>query len=163
MYKKILVPVDGSPTSLRGLHEAMRIAEHCGSTLRLIHVVDELIFDGGYPPIVNYVELIDGLRANGEKVLRASEALVRQRGVSCETKLIETLGSHASQSILTDSREWGADLIVMGTHGRRGIRRLALGSDAEVVLRYSSAPVLLMRDKPEQEQTRAQQTTAEAR
>jgi nucleotide-binding universal stress UspA family protein len=149
MYKKILVPVDGSSASLRGLHEAMRIAEHCGATLRLIHVVNELML--AEPSIANYFELIDGLRANGEKVLQTSEALVRQRGISCEAKLTETLGSHACQSILTDSRECGADLIVMGTHGRRGIRRLAMGSDAEVVLRCASVPVLLVRDAPAKE------------
>jgi nucleotide-binding universal stress UspA family protein len=161
MYKKILVPVDGSSTSLRGMHEAIRIAEHCGATIRLIHVVNELIFDAGYPPIMNHVELIDGLRANGQKVLQTTEALIRQRGISCETKLIETFGSHASQSILTDSRECGADVIVMGTHGRRGIRRLALGSDAEVVLRHALVPVLFVRDATEEApRTGAPQTLA---
>jgi nucleotide-binding universal stress UspA family protein len=69
--------------------------------------------------------------------------------VTCETQLVEVLGNAAANTIVDDARRSGVDLIVMGTHGRRGIRRLALGSDAEIVLRYSPVPILLVRDAPE--------------
>jgi nucleotide-binding universal stress UspA family protein len=73
MYKKILVPVDGSTTSQRGLAEAVRIAKHCGATLRLLHVVNELVMAPGYPSVTNYTDVIGILREAGKKVLRTSE------------------------------------------------------------------------------------------
>jgi nucleotide-binding universal stress UspA family protein len=69
--------------------------------------------------------------------------------VSCEQKLVETLGGRVADEIVKQAKEWLADLIVMGTHGRRGLERLAMGSDAELVLRLSPVPVLLVRDRPE--------------
>jgi nucleotide-binding universal stress UspA family protein len=150
VYKKILVPVDGSSTSQRGLAEAIRIAKHCNATLRVLHIVNELVMAPGYPSVTGYTDVIDALRESGKKVLRTSEEQVRREGVACETQLVEVLGTTAANSIVDDARRWGADLIVMGTHGRRGIRRLALGSDAEIVLRHSPVPILLVRDAPEQ-------------
>lgn len=113
MYKKILVPVDGSATSLRGLNEAVGLAKSCGAMLDIVHVVNEQVFDTGYMPAPFYEQLFESQREGGRKVLAA------------------------------------ADLIVMGTRGRRGLRRLAMGSDAELVVRSSPVPVLLVRDQPE--------------
>jgi len=149
MYKKILVPVDGSSASNRGLGEAIRVAKFCGATIRLLHVVNELIIDPAYPPLINYADLLEVLRTGGKKILATSEALVREHKVACESQLVEVLGKQAARSIIADAEQSGADLIVMGTHGRRGIRRLALGSDAELVLRHASVPILLVRDAPE--------------
>ena len=149
MYKKILVPVDGSSTSQRGLEEATSLAKLCGASVRFVHVVNELILANDFLAI-NYGELIDRLRDDGRKILDAAETRARAKGVASDSDLIETLGGQAAREILNASRKWGADLIVMGTHGRRGIRRLALGSDAEVVLRYASVPVLLVRDAQEE-------------
>jgi nucleotide-binding universal stress UspA family protein len=151
MYKKILVPVDGSSTSDRGLTEAIHIAKHCGASIRLIHVVNELILEPDFPATINYVGLIDQLRENGEKLLRNREEIVRRQGISCEPRLIENPGTYAANTIIADAKDCGADLIVMGTHGRRGISRLALGSDAEAVLRQASIPILLVRDSGQQE------------
>jgi len=149
MYKKILVPVDGSSTSQRGLEEAISLAKLCGAAVRFVHVVNELIIANDFLAI-NYGELVDRLRDDGQKILDAAAARARAKGVASESDLIETIGGQAAREILNVSRKWGADLIVMGTHGRRGIRRLALGSDAEVVLRNSSVPVLLVRDAQEE-------------
>ena len=149
MYEKILVPVDGSSTSQRGLDEAIRLAKLCGGTIKVVHVVNELIMEAGYLPVTNYGEIVEGLREGGSKILKTAETRVRAQGVACATELIETIGGQAASTILDQCRSWGADLIVMGTHGRRGIRRLALGSDAEVVLRHAPVPILLVREAPE--------------
>src|SRR5262245_57634135 len=149
MYKRVLVPVDGSRPSMRGLEEAIRIVKFTSGTLRLVHVVNELTVEPAYLALLKYDKLLAGLREHGNGVLAEAAALVHNGGATCESELIETMGAQAAQAIVQQAREWPADLIVMGTHGRRGLRRLALGSDAEVVMRYSPVPLLLVRDGPE--------------
>ena len=150
-YERILVPVDGSATSVSGLEEAIKLAKALGSRLRLIHIVDELVINysvvGGSGLYSG--DLIEGLREGGKKALADAEALVRRSGLEPEAILLETIGGPSARLIVAQAKEWPADLIVMGTHGRRGIRRLALGSDAEQVLRTSGVPVLLVRSAPE--------------
>jgi len=151
MYKKILVPVDGSATSLLGLTEAIKIAKDSGGTLKLVHVVNELIIDTGYTTGggLYYGDIIESLREGGKKTLAEAEKTVRAQGVKFDSELIETIGRRAAEAIVEQAVRWSADLIVMGTHGRRGIRRLALGSDAESVLRSAPVPVLMVRDTSE--------------
>lgn len=146
MYRKILVPVDGSPSSSRGLAEAIKLARNMNSTIRLVHVVNEYIFDPAYTPSVYYEPWLEALRSGGREILERSLAMVRDAGVECQTGLIETIGGSVAQLILADAKAWQPDLIVMGTHGRRGVSRVVLGSDAETVLRAATVPVLLVRD-----------------
>ncbi len=150
MYKKILVPIDGSETSTRGLDEALKIAKVHGSQVRLVHIVNEFILDYTYSPGLYAANLIESLVKAGRKVLDAAEAAARSQGVKAETVLLESIGGAAADLILAQAKEWQADLIVMGTHGRRGLARLALGSDAEQVLRGAAVPVLLIRGAPQQ-------------
>lgn len=149
MYRKILVPVDGSTASLKGLDEAIKLAKSSGAALKLVHVVNEFIMDAGYVPSIHYEQLILSLRDLGKKVLQAAERVAREQNVAVECELVETIGGPAADSIVEAARNWPADLILMGTHGRRGLRRLAMGSDAELVLRKSPVPVLMVRDAPE--------------
>lgn len=144
MYKKILVPIDGSGTSLVGLNEAVKLAKSQGGQLRLIHVVNEFVLDYSYGVGWYGTDLIDSLREGGKKILKDAENLVRQQGIAVDGVLVESIGGPASDSIVAQAKEWPADMIVMGTHGRRGLRRLAMGSDAEGVVRGSSIPVLLV-------------------
>jgi len=146
VYQKILVPIDGSETSMRGLSEAIKVAKSQGSQLRLFHVVNEFVLDYSYGAGLYGTNLIDSLRETGKNILQQAEALVRQQGVSVEGVLLESIGGPAADLIVAQAKEWPADLIVMGTHGRRGLRRLAMGSDAEGVVRGASAPVLLIHD-----------------
>jgi nucleotide-binding universal stress UspA family protein len=150
-YGRILVPVDGSAASVKGLDEAIKLATALGSRLRVVHVVDELIINYSIvgASALYSGDVIEGLRAGGKKMLADAEARVRESGLEPETVLLETLGGPSARLIVAQAKEWPADLIVMGTHGRRGIRRLALGSDAEQVLRTSGVPVLLVRSAPE--------------
>lgn len=74
------------------------------------------------------------------------KAVVREHALEPQSVLLESIGARAADLIVDQAREWQVDLIVMGTHGRRGLRRLALGSDAELVVRSASVPVLLIRE-----------------
>jgi nucleotide-binding universal stress UspA family protein len=153
MYARILVPVDGSETSSLGLDEAIKIATVQGSRLRLVHVVNEYIFDYTYSPSMVASNLIEALQETGKKILADAEYYVRKRGVSCDSVMLESIGGSAAQLILEQASLWPADLIVMGTHGRRGLVRLTLGSDAEQVVRAATVPVLLVRGAPVQRQS----------
>jgi nucleotide-binding universal stress UspA family protein len=146
MYRRILVPVDGSATSARGLREAIRLAQDQGAKLRLVHVVDEGIVIGAAEAGVDMKALIEGVARSGRAVLERSRRAAQKVGVrAVETAIYESLAASAASVILRDAKKWRADLIVMGTHGRRGIRRVVLGSDAEHVVRESPVPVLLVR------------------
>lgn len=146
MYEKILVPVDGSPTSLAGLNEAIALARVMGSTIKLLHVVDEISLMTSFeaamalPPNV-----FDLLKEAGQQVLSDAETRTRAAGIAVEAELFESYSGRVSDLILTEAKEWGAQIIVLGTHGRRGVGRMLLGSDAEQVLRQSPVPVLLVR------------------
>ena len=147
MYRKILVPVDGSETSALGLDEAIKIAQSHGSQLRLVHVVNEFILDCTYSAGLYVDRVFENLRKGGQTILDQAEAAVARQGIKPDGVLIESIGGRAADLILAQAEEWGADLIVMGTHGRRGFMRLALGSDAETVVHGSTVPVMLVRGK----------------
>ncbi|HEX7012774.1 MAG TPA: universal stress protein [Steroidobacteraceae bacterium] len=151
MYRKILVAVDGSAPSLRGLMEAIGLAKAMGSQLRLVHVVNEYI-DGVYGPGAMYYDhVLAALREAGAGVLKRAVRIVQEAGLEPEHKLIEIVGGRVADQVVKEATDWPADLIVLGTHGRRGLKRLALGSDAELVLRRSPVPVLLVREEPEKQ------------
>jgi len=147
MYQRILVPVDGSDISENGLREAMRLARDQSAKLRLIHIVNELAVIAAYEGTIYSNELIDTLRANGNKILLKSADKVKAAGLQVETALIEAHGGHAGDAIAQDAQQWPADIIVLGTHGRRGVARLVMGSDAEQVVRQATVPVLLVKQK----------------
>jgi len=144
-YRKILVPVDGSPTSTRGLTEAIRLAQDQGAALRLVHVLDELIVTPGAETVVYLNNTVDLLREAGEQILAKAKTQVREAGLEAESVMREIMGGRAADSVVAEARSWGADLIVLGTHGRRGVGRLVMGSDAEEVVRTTQVPVLLVR------------------
>lgn len=145
MYKRILVPVDGSPTATRGLHEAIKLARDQGAAILLLHIVDEWRVAAGDIAAVNLDAGSKALREAGAELLKQAEAQVREAGVSVETALVEELGTPVGECVVRRAREWPADLIVCGTHGRRGVSRMLLGSGAEYILRHAPVPVLLVR------------------
>lgn len=142
MYKRILVPIDGSPTSSRGLDEALALARLTGASLRLVHVVDQWTFTAGceaYTP-----DIMEMLLAGGRKILDAATARAAAGEVIATGLLSETFGGRVSDIVVDEARRWKADLIVVGTHGRRGVRRMVIGSDAEQIVRAAPVPVLLV-------------------
>jgi nucleotide-binding universal stress UspA family protein len=143
-YRRILVPVDGSPTSNKGLKEAIRLARSSRARLRLVHVVEQVIAFSAPEVAVDIGPILDSLRAAGRRRLAGIEQRARKSGVKPETALVENFGMRVADAVIAQARRWRADLIVMGTHGRRGLQRALVGSDAELVVRYSPVPVLLV-------------------
>jgi nucleotide-binding universal stress UspA family protein len=147
MYRRILVPIDGSPTSMQGLNEAIRLAADQRARLHVLYVVDELIVVQSLDAfgVPNTGDLIEGLRQAGREALAAAEALTRRRRVKADLRMLDSRTLRVCDVIVDEAKKWRADLIVMGTHGRRGVTRMLLGSDAEGVLRATPVPVLLVR------------------
>lgn len=148
MYRYILVPLDGSKTADLGLREAIRLAGalKAPGKLHLVHVIDE------FPTLVelssmnNFELSIQRLRDDGRALLERAARTVTEGGVEVDTHLCEVTQGRIADALVDEARKTGCDLIVMGTHGRRGFSRLALGSDADLVVRASTVPVLLVRD-----------------
>jgi len=146
MYQKLLVPVDGSPTATRGLDEAIRLARLSGGKIRVVHVLDQLQFAAGLEFCT--ADVLGVLQEAGAEIVATAKARVEAGGVPVETHLSEALAGTVTDVVVDQARKWGADLIVIGTHGRRGVRRLMIGSDAERIVRMAPVPVLLIRDEP---------------
>lgn len=146
MYKRILAPIDGSHTSTRGLQEAVELAKAEHAVLRLVHVVDESAITLT-PELAgtDATHILDALVKSGKQVMRNAVSLAERHGVSVESSTHETFVGRVADVILKEAKEWHADLIVMGTHGRRGLTHAVMGSDAEAVVRSSPVPVLLVR------------------
>jgi nucleotide-binding universal stress UspA family protein len=148
MYQRILVATDGSATSERALREAIRLAKEQGARLRVVHVLDELTAKGEVPSTP--AEFWKAVRKAGGRILESARARALAEGVEPETKLLEirTFGSlvrRVPNLIVEEARRWSADLIVIGTHGRRGLSKLLLGSVADGVVRTAGTSVLLIR------------------
>jgi nucleotide-binding universal stress UspA family protein len=149
MYQRILVPVDGSPTSTRGLQEAVKLARLTGARLRLMHVVDELALASGLEASTMMTgEMMQLLREGGARLLAKAKARADKAGVAADSVLCDSLAGRICDQVVDQAKAWRADLIVLGTHGRRGIGRMLLGSDAEMIVRLATVPVLLVRAKP---------------
>ncbi|MBW8831083.1 MAG: universal stress protein [Burkholderiales bacterium] len=145
MYSRILVPIDGSPTSQRGLDEAIALAARLDSALQLLNVVDARLLIGEVSASLPPDKLLEDWRAAGDRLVSAAVERARSKGVAAVGAVRCDPGLRVCDAILQEAKNTDASLIVMGTHGRRGLKRLALGSDAELVLRGSAVPVLLIR------------------
>lgn len=145
MFKRILVPVDGSDTATHALQEAINLVKDQGAQLRLVHVVDEVNINLETEYAIK--EFVEALHKSGRAILAKAEALAHAAGIPTETGLLELtpMGRHIADAIIEEAARWPADLIVIGTHGRRGINRLLLGSVAEKVVHGATTPVLLIR------------------
>src|SRR5262245_27820914 len=146
MFKRILVPVDGSSTSNRGLEQALELARVHGATLVLLHVVDEHVIVQHAEVVATVTEqYLESMRASGKEILAQAEAAASRQGVNCKSLLMENIASSVADIVVEQAKKHRVDVIVMGTHGRRGMKRLVMGSDAEGVVRNAPVPVLLVR------------------
>jgi nucleotide-binding universal stress UspA family protein len=141
MYKKILVPLDRNAGAEAALPVAADLAKADGAVIRLLHVAptpSALVAEGR---VIAYADQESArLQHLGTVYLR--EAAHQLAGLPVEYAV--RFGEPAEE-ILEEAREFGADLVVMATHGRSGVARLMLGSVAEAVLRRSEVPVVLVR------------------
>jgi universal stress protein A len=143
--RRILVPTDFSAASERALEFAASLAQHYHASLELLHVQEDPIYTAMYPDA--YFADIEGLRQQLTRDAERSLAdiVTKHPGVQGRTTSRVIIGRPASV-ILEQSANGGADLIVMGTHGRSGFAHLMLGSVAERVIRSSTCPVLTVRE-----------------
>ena len=146
MYTRILVAVDGSPHSERALSHALGLAKGLSAALRLVHVVDTGWLGLGMELAIDTVQLSRARRDAGEKLLAGARESAQAAGLEAEVRLVEmaTPADHVAALIAKEAADWPADLVVLGTHGRRGLERMLLGSVAEGVARLSTVPVLLI-------------------
>jgi nucleotide-binding universal stress UspA family protein len=144
MYQSILVPIDGSEPSHNGLRHAINIARETQATLHLVHVIDSFPLMFELSSQGSFESMNQSLRHWAEGMLETGRRQAAEQGVKAEVILRELTSGRVADVIIDVAREASCDLIVLGTHGRRGIRRMMLGSDAEAVARTSTVPVLLV-------------------
>lgn len=146
MYRRILVPVDGSPTSRSGLDEAVRMAALTGAAIRLLYVLDPWAHMTGFEtPAVYCDEVLPRMRRDGTRLLDEARATVGAAGLTASAVMVEKLAERLCELVVAEARTWQADLIVIGSHGRRGVDRFMMGSDAEQIVRLATVPVLVVR------------------
>ena len=145
MFKHILAPVDGSLASHAGMLQAIGFAKEQKAKLRFVHVLDTYFPIYDLAGDFNIAGMLDALHDVGRKILKDAESLAGKEGVNADSVMVEAVGGRVAEFIVEQARHWPADLIVMGTHGRRGFSHFVLGSNAEAVSRMSPIPVLLVR------------------
>jgi nucleotide-binding universal stress UspA family protein len=145
MFKHILVPVDGSPTAQKAVEKAAGLAKAFGSTVTAIYVIDPYPFTGlGSDFAYGQAEYLSAAAIEAKESTQAAQQTLEQAGVNVKTQVVE---SHAAwRGILETAAAVGADLIVMGSHGRRGLEKMVLGSVTQRVLSHSHLPVFVVRD-----------------
>ena len=146
MYSNILVAVDESDTSRHALMQAIELARRLSAALRIVHVVDMGWLPIGPEVAIDTAALSAARRSAGEEILEAARDAARKAGLEAEADLIETgtPNEHVAEAIAREVARQAADLVVLGTHGRRGFQRLVLGSVAERMARLTSGPVMLI-------------------
>ena len=149
MYKKILIATDGSELAGRALEHGLKLAKLVGAEVTILTVTEPAAVVGaGYASIAGTMidpmpELIQAQEDAAKQVLATAETAAKDAGVVVQTRLIDN--SFPAEGIVAAAAETGADLIVMGSHGRRGIGRVLLGSQTSNVLAHSKVPVLVTR------------------
>jgi nucleotide-binding universal stress UspA family protein len=147
MYKRIVVPIDGSDCANAGLHEVPRIASQSDHLVLLIHVIESSGGNEQFPAGTVGAIMQDAPRKQGRALLDEATTTLSSLGLRCEAILAESHNQRISEVIVTHAALRNAELIVMGTHGRRGVRRMLLGSDAAEVVSLTTIPVLLVRNQ----------------
>jgi nucleotide-binding universal stress UspA family protein len=162
MYTRILAPIDGSVTSAHAFDEAIKIARANGAELQPLYVVDlqPIAYDAA---ATFYPDMREALLEEGRRLgAQAVERMARE-GVKGTPRIseVELTGDDIAQRILRCAEDFGADLVVMGTHGRRGWRRLVLGSVAERFMRIAHCPVMLVPGREAEEDAQRREQAAE--
>lgn len=144
MFKHILVPVDGSATSLSAVAKAAELAKAFGSEVTAVYVLDPYPFTGvGADFAYGQAQYLSAATAEANKALEDVNKSMENSGVTVKTLIGE--GHAVHEGIVRVGENVGADLIVMGSHGRRGLEKLVLGSVAQRVLQSAHVPVLVVR------------------
>jgi len=149
MYQKIFVAIDDSPTAQKALHEAINIAKSFNAGLCIAHAADESMLAQHGMGLGSYIDIDrtkQAIRETSETLLAEALKLALAAGVVAETRLLEATNQRVAELIAAGAEAFAADLIVVGTHGRRGFARLLVGSVAENLLRIAHTSLLMVRD-----------------
>lgn len=143
MYRRVLVPTDGSSTAERAVDHAISLASEFDAELHAVFVVDEgMIRSPLTEAAVDWDQVMTGIEDKGRGIAQAAADGAASRGVTA--KGIVRRAETVAEGILEHAEESDVDLIVMGTHGRTGLKRVLLGSVAESVLRRTGVPVMMV-------------------
>lgn len=145
MFKHILVPVDGSPPSSQSIEKAIAMAQAFKSAVTLIYVIDAYAFTGvGVDFAYGQAQYLSAATAEAHVSIKTAKEAFEACGIAVTTSIVE--GPAVYKGILEAAESIGADLIVMGSHGRKGLEKLVLGSVAAQVLSHARMPVLIVRE-----------------
>ena len=146
MYQHIVVAVDDSDTARRAIREAVALAKSSSAELTLVHAVDEALFAHfSHTTMANRDAVQAALISEGQSVLDAAEQVAASEGMAPQTRLLTSEHQSTSDQVTAAVKALRADLLVVGSHGRRGVQRLFLGSVAERLLRKVDISVLIVR------------------
>jgi len=148
MYRKILISTDGSELAGKAVEHGVMLAKKAGATVTFVTVTEMWsaldmaaeVSRGTSNPMEIYEEMA---AKSAQGILHAAEKVARDAGVRCET--LHVRDRAPAEGIIATAGEKGCDLIVMASHGRRGLNRILLGSQTTEVLAYSKVPVLVVR------------------
>jgi nucleotide-binding universal stress UspA family protein len=147
MYQKILLPTDGSKLSKKAMTSAIAMAKLCAAELVVVNVVPRYpmsYFEGAVPLALSDISKIEASWAeSGQSLVDAVEKAAKAKGVV--TKTVVVRGDVVSDAVLATAKKHKCDLIIMASHGRKGIKRLLLGSETQHILTHSTTPVLVLR------------------
>ena len=145
MYERILIAVDGSDVSVRAEELGFALAKALGSQVTLVHATEPwpTAVSGEWALAMPLKEYQEAAAANAKSVLASATERARRYGVACKSMHIPE--RYAAEGILEHAKATPCDLIVMGSHGRRGLSKLLLGSEATRVLTGAHVPVLICR------------------
>ena len=148
MYQKIFVAIDDSPTSQRALSEAIQLAKSSQARLCIAHAADESLLAQHGMGLGSYIDVErtrQAIRATAESLLADARAVAAAAGVEAEALVLEATDKRVAELIASGAETFGADLIVVGTHGRRGVDRFLVGSVAENLMRIANISLLMVR------------------
>jgi nucleotide-binding universal stress UspA family protein len=148
MFRHILLPVDGAELSQKSVNECLALAKEIGAKVTALHVVPHVSL---HVPVGFTSDLVQHLEKQreeeqvkiGEKMLTDLEASARANGVDCENVVV--VGDNPYEEIIDNAEKRGCDLIMMASHGRRGLDAVLLGSETVKVLTHTKIPVLVVR------------------
>ena len=145
MYKHVLIATDGSDLAGKALTQGLALAKALSARVTIVTVVEPwpAMTIGEAAIAFPYEEYEQAAMANAEDILSKAGEVAGKSGVSCET--VPVKGSYPAEGILETAKSRDCDLIVMASHGRRGLTRLVLGSQANDVVTHSTLPVLICR------------------
>jgi nucleotide-binding universal stress UspA family protein len=150
MCKRIFVAIDGSSTAQAALVEAIQFSRLPGMSLCIGTVLDAGLLSQnnmGMGALIDVDQVKAGMRQAAEKLLDDAVAKAKEAGLDPYRIVVESDNKRVAEMIVDAAKQWDADLIVIGTHGRRGFERMVMGSVAENLVRIATTSLFLVRRK----------------